>query len=118
MLSASSIILSIALSVGLPASLSERVSQPASDVRCEEDMPCWDSATMGQQLPPMSANELDAWDTLQGVPIQPSDPRQILEYVETVDRMPAALPIGYFAVESNTQPQVFHVMGWNILYSV
>lgn len=109
-----SIILSIALALGAPVSPSQPVSQPVS-VTCEEDMPCWDSSTMGN-LKAGTAMEQDAWIAVHDLGLVPASPNQALVYVETLDYLPSSFPVGYFPVGSDSQPQLVHVMQWVTLY--
>lgn len=109
-----SVILSIALAFGVPASTAQPVSQPAS-VTCEEDMPCWDSETMGN-LEAGSAMEQDAWLAVSELALVPASPNQALVYVETLGYLPSSFPRGYFPVGSDTNPQLVHIMQWVTLY--
>jgi hypothetical protein len=112
-------ILSIILSLGLGASTYDSPSVPLSspsDSVCMEDMECWDSATMGQDNTPVSAMEQDAWQAFGELGIVSPDPHQAVEYVETLDYVPSALPLGYFAVGSDTSPHGVHIMKWITIY--
>lgn len=110
-----SLILSLSLIMGLSPTSSMPALPASVAVDCFEDMPCWDSETMGIQLPALSDDELDAWDALNTSGIVGS-PDVAVEYVETLDYLPASFPVGYFAVVSDTQPHTFHVMQWITLH--
>lgn len=109
-----SAIVFIASLIGSPVQPSQPVSQPAS-IECMEDMPCWDSATMGN-LQAGTANENDAYLTIATWELMPSSPDQALQYIETLDYLPTSFPVGYFAVSSQTTPQTFHIMQWVTLH--
>lgn len=61
----------------------------------------------------------DAWKAIETAKITaPEDSKNLmLSYVETVTGQPENLPAGagYFAVESDTLPNAFHVFKWDIL---
>jgi hypothetical protein len=64
--------------------------------------------------------KVDAWNTIDTANIHaPEDsPNLMLSYVETVTGKPADLPTGYFALESGTMPNAFHVFKWDTLQDV
>ncbi len=90
---------------------SQPVSQPAS-IECMEDMPCWDASTEGVIQGVMSPQEIDAWDAIADLPLVPANNMQHLEYAATLDHVPANLPLGYFVVGSDSQPQLVHMFQW------
>jgi len=100
----------------VPADRPLEAAQEAAQGTCMEDMECWDADTMGNgEQSNISPSELDAWKSVGSRNIVPASPNQALEYVETLDYMPTSFPAGYFAVGSNTSPQV-HVMKWVTLH--
>jgi hypothetical protein len=110
-----SVLIFLASVTGLASEASQPVSQPVS-VTCEEDMACWDSETMGNMQAPMSANEADAWEAFNDLGLVPSMPNMSVSYIETLDYLPTSFPTGYFAVGSDSQPQLIHIMKWDMLY--
>jgi hypothetical protein len=110
-----SLIISLSIALGAPVQPSQAVSQPPV-VECMEDMPCWDSATMGTVLPALEDSEVDAWETVSRLTIVPANTSQALEYNRTLDYMPESLPLGQFAISSFTSPNTYHVMQWVTLY--
>ncbi len=106
-----SVLIFLASVIGSPVQPSQPVSQPVS-VECMEDMPCWDSATMGQILPRLSDSELDAWDRVSALGIVPASSDWALEYVETITYTPTSFPVGYFPINSATADDSTHVMHW------
>lgn len=63
-------IAALALLFLAPAPAAPEVLSPASHIRCEEDMPCWDCTTMGNGIcgltPTENATELLESTTLNG----------------------------------------------------
>lgn len=85
---------------------------------CEEDMDCWDAQAMGNGQ--HDTLKVDAWETIDTANIHaPEDsPNLMLSYTESTSGQPANLPQGYFALSSNTMPNVYHIFRWDILMDV
>lgn len=115
----SALILSLSIIFGSPAATATDAA-PTAPVQavCEEDMACWDAATMGNKQE--GTLKADAWEVIETANITaPATSKELmLSYTETVNGRPANLPTGYFTLESNTLPNVFHVFKWDILESM
>jgi heme A synthase len=112
------LIISLSIILGSPVQAPDAAPTAPTQAVCEEDQPCWDAATMGNgQAGTLKA---DAWEAIETAHITaPSDSVNLmLSYTETVTGQPVNLPVGYFAIESNTLPNAFHVFKWDTLVDV
>lgn len=95
---------------------------PAPEVACEEDMPCWDSSTMGNKLsgPQVSSEvpnmEGDAYASYDALGVDPTTKEgMMLSYVASYTSAPTTLAANQFAVSSVQTEGLFHVLQWDIL---
>lgn len=117
-----SALVSLSLMFGAPsptvsADRPVEAAQQAAQQVCMEDMDCWDADTMGNgEANTITANEHDAWQAVAAYELVPASLNQTLTYIETLDYLPTSFPVGYFALASQTQPQIFHILKWDTLY--
>lgn len=125
--------LSAILGLSQPASASLPTSQPASHVlsilkapmapesiRCEEDMPCWDCATMGNSQCGPIAHDVDAFQSMDAMGIVPAvDTELMLSYhsSSTTEPKVADLTKGQFAIPSANVENLWHVMQYETIAS-
>lgn len=113
----SALILSLSIAFGAPVPAPDTEATAPVQAVCHEEDACWDAQTMGNGQ--ADTLKTDAWNTIDTANIHaPEDsPNLMLSYVETVTGYPANLPAGagYFAVESDTLPNAFHVFKWDTL---
>lgn len=88
----------------------------APEVRCEEDMECWDPETMGNGISG-KVWETDAYlsyDALGVAPVE-SPEEMILSYVGTHEVELTNLGPNQFTVTSIQYPNTYHVLQWDTL---
>lgn len=124
------IVLSLSAILGLsqPATASLPVSetdnllsifQPASapeSIACEEDMPCWDCATMGNAQCGPTPHSEDAYMSLDasGIIFNVTDQELMLSYHSSMTTLPSAHDIkaGQFVITSANVENLWHIMEW------
>lgn len=89
------------------------ISQPAQT--CEEDMPCWNCETMGnKQCAQPATMEDDAYASFDAQFGQPANTDEMkLSYVSTSTTQPTNLAAVQFAVPSSNLAGVWHIMQWD-----
>jgi len=111
------LIISLSVILGSPSPAPDAAPTATTQTVCHEEDACWDAATMGNGQ--ADTLKTDAWNAIETANIHaPEDSKNLmLSYVETVTGQPENLPAGagYFAVESNTLPNAFHVFKWDTL---
>lgn len=114
----------LALMVSLSA-LMGTPSQPLMDApsqastqapECEEDMDCWDCATMGNHECG-DTHTGDAWATVDAAHITApaSQGGMMLTYVGWTNEALKVPTAGYFTLQSNTDSRVWYVYRWETL---
>lgn len=126
--------LSAILGISQPASANVPASQPASlslsvfdapsapeSIACEEDMPCWDCATMGNMQCGPVAHDVDAYQSLDaaGIAFNVTDKELMLSYHHSITTppMPEDIKTGQFVITSANVENLWHVMQWETITS-
>lgn len=123
MFTLSALILSLSLIMGTPAQAPmpapvDAVQAPVATT-CEEDMPCWDCAVMGNMECGTHPLEVEAWEAIDqaGITAPATSDTYMLSYMGSWSQVTGILPLGWFAIHSTTSDTV-HYFQWELTTKV